>query len=320
MRILVISPLDPSAIETLGSTHDVLHVVNPPPEELRRLVADREVVVLRSGVVLSGDVLEAAPSLRLVVRAGSGLDNIDLDTARDRGVRVVRVPAMSAPAVAELTFGLLLALARRIVVADQHLRRGHWPKSELGGPLLRGKTLGVVGAGQIGALVGEMGAAWGMHVLGCVARGDHAAATALAARGIELVDLGTVVQRADVLTLHVPLDDSTWHLVDEAVLDRMKPGSLLVNMARGGVVDEKALLEALRHGTTVAGAALDVHEAEGEGTVPPLAELDNVVMTPHIGAMATDSQRLIGERVVTLITAFDGGALDGEVRHGEAVV
>jgi phosphoglycerate dehydrogenase-like enzyme len=278
------------------------------------------VLVLRSGVDATGDVLGTAPDLGLVVRAGSGLDNIDLEHARARGLRVVRVAAMSGPPVAEMTFALMLALARKVVLADRNIRLGHWPKPTLGGPLLRGKTIGIVGAGNIGSLVGEMGAAWGMRAIGCVDRPGPALARSLAARGIELTDFDTVVEQADFLTLHVPLDDATHHLVDATVLDRMKPGSLLVNMARGGVVDEKALAEALAHGQTVAGAALDVHESEGEGEISPLAGLDNVVLTPHIGAMALDSQRLIGERVVELITAFEQQRLEEEAHDGELVV
>jgi len=279
-----------------------------------------DVVVLRSGALLSADVMAASANLRLVVRAGAGLDNIDLDAARAHGVRVVRVAGMSAPPVAELTFALLLSLARKVTLADRLIREGHWPKPQLGGPLLRGKVLGVVGAGNIGGLVGEMAHAWGMRVLGCVAHPAPDVAAHLAARGITLADFDRVVSESDFITLHVPLDESTHHMVDATVLDRMRPGSLLVNMARGGVVEEKALLDALTTGSTVAGAALDVHETEGEGTVSPLAGLPNVVLTPHIGAMALDSQRLIGERVVQLVDAFGQSRLDEEVRDGEHVV
>lgn len=317
MKILLASPIDPAAHERLQSRHDVRRLNGA---DLRTAGADREVVVLRSGVLLSEDVLDAAESLRLVVRAGSGVDNIDLDCARRRGIRVVRVPGMSAPPVAEFTFALLLSLARKVSLADRLVRAGHWPKPDLGGPLLRGKVLGLVGAGNIGGVVGEMAAAWGMTVLGCVAHPCDAVAESLARRGIRLCDFDEVVTAADFVTLHVPLDESTHHMVDAAVLERMRPGSLLVNVARGGVVDEKALYEALVDRSTVVGAALDVHENEGEGTVPALAELPNVVLTPHIGAMALDSQRLIGERVVDLVHAFETGSLDEEVRDGENVV
>lgn len=317
MKVLLASPIDPAATAALHSRHEVSEAADVG---LHWGLADAEVVVLRSGPVLSADAFAAAPHLRLVLRAGSGLDNIDLDSARDHGVRVVRIAGMSAPPVAELTFALLLALARRVTVADRLIREGRWPKPDLGGPLLRGKTLGVVGAGNIGGLVGQMGSAWGMHVLGCVARPTHAVSAQLAQRGITLASFDAVVEQADFLTLHVPLDTTTRHLVDGSVLERMRSGSLLVNMARGGVVDEKSLFDSLVRGDTVAGAALDVHETEGEGTVPLLASLEQVVLTPHIGAMATDAQRLIGARVLELVEAWDNGILEEELDHGELVV
>jgi phosphoglycerate dehydrogenase-like enzyme len=320
VKILLASPIDPQAIDSLSRTFEVRKPTGPSPSELTAAAAGCDVVVLRSGVMLSADVMSAAPELRLVVRAGSGLDNIDLDYARDHGVRVLRVAGMSGPPVAEFTFALLLSLARNVTLADRLLREGHWPKPKLGGSLMRGKVLGIVGAGNIGGLVGEMGHALGMRVLGCVANPNETIADSLAGRGIELVAFEEIVERADFMTLHVPLDDKTHHMIDASVLDRMRPGSLLVNVARGGVVDEKALYEALTVGDTVAGAALDVHEVEGEGTVSPLAGLPNVVLTPHIGAMALDSQRLIGERVLELIEAFQEGNLDGEVQDGEDVL
>lgn len=319
MKVLLASPIDPHAVARLSQVHDVCSLPTGGPAGLASALADREAVVLRSGVLLPESVLSGAPNLRLVVRAGSGLDNIDVDAASRLGIKVARIPGMSAPPVAEFTFALLLTLARKVHLADSLIRTGSWPKPQLGGPLLRGKTLGVVGAGNIGSLVGEMGRAWGMRVLGCVARPDPAVAERLAGRGVSLVDFERLVTEADFVTLHVPLDETTHHMVDADVLDRMRPGSLLVNVARGGVVEEKALYEALVEGDRVAGAALDVHEAEGEGTVPDLAALPNVVLTPHIGAMALDSQRLIGERVIELIQAFDAGRLDEEVQPDEHV-
>jgi phosphoglycerate dehydrogenase-like enzyme len=290
------------------------------PEALREAIADRDAVILRSGVMLSADVLAAAPGLRLLVRGGAGLDNIDLGQARAQGLRVVKIPGMSAPPVAEFTFALLLSLARKVTVADRLLREGRWPKPTLGGPLLHGKTLGIVGAGNIGGLVGQMGAAWGMRAIGCVANANDTVAQQLLGRGVRLTGYDEVLTTSDFLCLHTPLDESTRHLIGSEALSRMKPGSLLVNVARGGVVDEAALLEALTQGDTVAGAALDVHEIEGEGTRSRFAELDNVVLTPHIGAMAVDSQRLIGERIVELVQAYDNGKLDEEIRDGEHVL
>lgn len=319
MKILLASSIDPGTITTLDSAYDLRQAVNAEPAALAEAIADREVVVLRSGVQLSADVLAAAPGLRLVLRAGSGLDNIDVGYARERGVRVVRVPGMSAQPVAEFTFALLLALARKVALADSQLRRGHWPKAELGGSLLFGKTLGVVGAGNIGGQVGEMAAAWKLRVLGCVGRPGPDTAARLETRGVTLAPLNDVIEESDFVCLHVPLDDSTRHMVDDRMLKSMRPGSLLINVARGGVVDEEALYRHLTEGDTVAGAALDVHEHEGEGTISRFSELPNVVLTPHIGAMAVDTQRLIGERVVELIRAFNHGQLDEEVRDDEHV-
>lgn len=319
MRILIASPIDPDTAATLQSDFDVQLAVNAKPPELSEAIADREVVILRSGVQLQADVLANAPDLRLVLRAGAGLDNIDVDYAREHGVRVARVPGMSAQPVAEFTFALLLALARKVALADSQLRLGHWPKAELGGSLLFGKTLGVVGAGNIGSQVGQMAAAWGLDVLGCVDRPSAAARDRLSSRGITLSDFESVVEQSDFVCLHVPLDESTRHMVDDRTLKAMRQGSLLVNVARGGVVDEEALYRHLTEGDTVAGAALDVHEVEGEGTISRFAELPNVVLTPHIGAMAVDTQRLIGERVVELVRALQHGEFDKEVRDDEHV-
>jgi D-3-phosphoglycerate dehydrogenase len=319
VKILLASSIDPGAVQGLEAEHDVVRAFGVPEDTLVDLVQDREAVVFRSGVTISARVLDAAPNLGLLVRAGSGLDNIDVAHAVRRGVKIVRVPGSSAQPVAELTFGLLLSLARNVALADRLVRQGHWPKPDLGGPLLAGKTLGIVGAGRIGSRVGEMGVAWGMRAVGCVDKPTPPVVAALAERGITVTDFDTVVREADFLCLHLPLDEKTRHIVDGRVLARMKPGSFLVNVARGGVLDERALHAALTDGGPLFGAALDVHEREGEGVVPALATLPNVVLTPHIGAMAWDSQRLIGERVVELMRAAERGSLDQVITADEAV-
>jgi D-3-phosphoglycerate dehydrogenase len=319
MKVLIASSIDPAAITALELEHDVVRAFNADLAHLCSVVADREVVIFRSGVQITRQVLESAPNLRLLLRAGSGLDNVDVDAATRRGVEVVRVPGSSAQPVAEFTFALLLSLVRKVSLADRQLRHGHWPKAQLGGPLLTGKTLGIVGAGRIGSRVGSMGAAWGMRVLGCVAGHGPEVAAQLAAKGIELASFHRVVSEADFLCLHVPLDETTRHLVDARVLSQMKRGSYLINVARGGVVDEAALYPELTEAGTLLGAAMDVHEREGEGVMSPFVELPNVVLTPHIGAMALDSQRLIGERVVQLVAAFEQGRLAIEVSAEENV-
>jgi phosphoglycerate dehydrogenase-like enzyme len=187
------------------------------------------------------------------------------------------------------------------------MRQGRFAKSEMTGYLLHGKTLGVVGAGNIGSKVGRMGVAWGMRVLGCTENNAEKEAQRLADLGIRRTSFDEVLRRSDFLSVHVPLQDSTRHLIGEGAIARMKRGATLVNLARGGVVDEEALLRALASGH-LAGAGLDVHDREGDGVVSPLAGFDNVVLTPHIGASTHDSQREIGEVIVRTIESFEGGA------------
>jgi phosphoglycerate dehydrogenase-like enzyme len=306
MKIILLSAIAPEAAEELGRTHDVSSAIDAPEAELASLLRDREVLVFRSGVSVTADLLDAAPNIRLIVRAGSGMDNIDLEAARRRSIRVVRVPGPSAQAVAEFTFALMLAAMRKVALADRLVRSGRWPKRQLGGNLLHGKTLGVVGAGSIGGRVGELGTAWRMRVLACVNNASEKRCRDYAERGITLTDLETVVAEADVLTLHLPLEASTQHLVNKEFLARMKAGAYLINTARGGVVDEAALHAALES-SHLAGAALDVHGNEGHG-IPPLAELPNVVLTPHIGAMALESQGEIGKRIVKILASFQRSA------------
>lgn len=319
MKILIASSIDHGAMEALEREHDVVRAFNADPERLRSTIRDREVVVFRSGVQISADVIDHAPELTLLVRAGSGLDNVDVDRATRNGVDVVRVPGSSDQPVAELTFALLLSLVRNVSYADRLLRRGHWPKAQLGGPLLAGKTLGIVGAGRIGSRVGQMGTAWGMRAIGCVETPTEAARRGLSERGIVLAGVDDVLAGADFLCLHVPFTPKTHYMIDARALSRMRHGSYLINMARGGVVDEAALYPELTEGGRLLGAAMDVHEHEGEGTRSPFEDLPNVVLTPHIGAMALDSQRLIGDRVVELVTAFQQGRLRDKLTPEESV-
>jgi D-3-phosphoglycerate dehydrogenase / 2-oxoglutarate reductase len=303
MRILIASSIDTSAIDKLQEEHDVICHYNLDETRLRAVIADRDVLILRSGVQITAAVMAAAPHLKLILRAGSGVDNIDLDYVERRGIHLVRIPGPGAQAVAEMAFALMLALARNVVIADRLLRQGRWTKSEMTGYLLNGKVLGVIGAGNIGTVVGRLGVAWGMEVLGSVERACRAESDRLSQHGIRCVETDEILATADFVTLHVPLLPETRYLIDARALARMKRGAFLVNLARGGVVDEKALYQALINGR-LAGAALDVHEREGEGHISPLAELPNVILTPHIGASAVDSQRQIGEIVVRTINTF----------------
>lgn len=304
MRILIASQIAPDALATLQARHDVRTAIGASEADLAAAAVDREAIVFRSGVSIGPGVL-AAPDLRLLVRAGSGLDNLDLATVRERGIELVRIPGPGAQAVAELTFGLMIALARSIVLADRHLRNAHWAKSELVGYNLRGKRLGVVGLGSIGTRVATLGLAWGMRPIGVVAHPSAERARSFAAQGFDLGDLDRVLEESDFISLHVPLDEATRGMIGAEQLARVKPGAFLVNIARGGVVDEAALLGALQPGGHLRGAALDVHVAEGEGRRSPLADLPNVVLTPHIGAQTIDAQEEIGREVVAIIDRFD---------------
>lgn len=301
MNILIASQIDADAERQLRERHDVVRAIGAPEDELIEAVRDRHVLVFRSGVSISRAVLEAGTELRLLVRAGSGLDNLDLDYVRSRGIQLHRVPGPGAQAVAEMTFALMLGLARNVALGDRLLRQGRWAKSELTGYNLRGKTLGIVGLGSIGSTVARLGRAWEMTIVGCVDDYSEDRRASFGEAGIDLVpDCIPVLERADFVSLHVPLGDATRNMIGAAEIARMQRTAFLINIARGGVVDEHALLEALVEGR-IAGAALDVHVAEGEGKISPLAELPNVILTPHIGAATVDAQREIGRIAVDII-------------------
>jgi D-3-phosphoglycerate dehydrogenase len=303
VRLLLASPIHQDAEAELRQRHDVVLRMGATEAELAEASTDRQAIIFRSGVTIGPSVL-AAPDLRLLVRAGSGLDNLDMATVRARGIDLRRVAGPGAQAVAELTFAHMLTLARQVNVADRLLRQGRWAKNEIRGLNLTGKTLGVIGLGSIGTRVAELGVAWGMRAIGCVEHAGAAREVDFASKGIELLsDCADVLEQADFLTVHVPLGASTRGLIGAPELRRMKPTAFLINMARGGVVDEAALLDALLAGR-LAGAGLDVHEHEGEGKVSPLASLPNVSMTPHIGAMTIDAQREIGKQVVAIVDDF----------------
>jgi phosphoglycerate dehydrogenase-like enzyme len=320
MNIILMSRIDPEALEVLRGQHDVVCAFDASDEERLLLVADREVLVFRSGVRITSELIAAASRLELIVRAGSGYDNLDIDAARKAGIRVVRIPGPSARAVAEFALALVLCLSRNVALADRLVRQGRWPKAELAGPALLRKALGLVGLGSIGTQLAELGQALGMRVLACVRHPETRDAAALQAQGIQLAPFERVMSEADYLVVLTPLDASTHHLIDARALSRMKPGSYLINVARGGVVDEKALLDVLLAGSRLRGAALDVHEREGEGAMSGLAKLDNVILTPHIGGSSLEAQSEIGVRLIELLGAFLAGSLNTEAEPGELVI
>lgn len=305
MKILVASKIDPSTVEFLETEHDLITCYDASSEELIAAIPGCEVLIFRSGVQITADVMAASPDLRLLIRGGSGLDNLDLCHVTERGLELVRIPEPGAKAVSEMAFAFMLALSRDLLRADRLTRAGHWPKHQLSGTLLGGKTLGVVGYGNIGSQTGRLGAAWGMHVLGARDPANHFSEVDISDDSVDLVKLDELLARSDYVSIHVPLTTSTRGLLGAGELATMKDGSYLVNLSRGGVVDEDALFDALSRPGCLAGAATDVHAAEGPGKISPLASLDNVIMTPHIGAMAIEVQAEIGTRILELIDQHD---------------
>ncbi len=290
MKVLVADRLDPAAVARLRAAgHEVLERTGLEGAELAEALHGVAAILVRGATKVTAGVLRGSPSLRVVVRAGTGLDNVDLAVARELGVFVSNTPAANAVSVAELTFGLLLALERHLVPAAGDLRRGVWEKTKYLGHELAGRRLGLVGFGRIGREVALRARAFGLEV----EWSDPLVAAAPA--GFEWtrrLALAGLLPRVDYLSLHVPLTPETRGLIGPAQLAAMKPDAVLVQCARGGVVDEAALLGALKGGK-LRGAALDVFETEPPGAHPLLA-LANVVATPHLGASTTEAQERAG--------------------------
>lgn len=304
-RILITDPLDPTGLQILrDSGAEVVELAEDDRPRLREIVQGFDALVVRSATKVTADLLRAGESLKVVGRAGIGVDNVDVKTATELGILVVNAPTANLISATEHTFALLLGLARKIPGADASLRSGEWKRKQFVGLELQGKTLGVVGFGRIGQRVAERARAFGMTVLAHDPFLEESVARKLE---VELLDLEPLLERSDVVTLHVPLTEQTRGLIGEEELHRMKPGALLINCARGGVVDEEALLEALVEGT-LGGAGLDVFSKE-----PPtdfsLMRHPKVVATPHIGAQTREAQERISTETARMVLA----ALDGSL-------
>lgn len=250
-------------------------------------------LIVRSATKVRGDLLEAATSLRVIGRAGVGVDNIDLPGATAKGVAVINAPAGNTVSAAELTMALILSMVRRVPEADASVRTGEWARSRFKGAELRGRTLGLIGAGRIGGEVARRCRAFGMTVM---AHDPYLSADRARELKVKSVDLDTIIEQADVISLHVPMTESTKNMIDASTIARMKKGTFLVNVARGGVVDEKALADALSSGH-LAGAALDVfvNEPLEDGSV--LRDTPNLVLTPHLGASTAEAQELVATEI-----------------------
>lgn len=280
-RIVIPDGLAPEGLAVLRTAAEVVETSAP------RDLAEFDALIVRSRTQVTAAMISSGlPRLKVIGRAGVGTDNIDLEACRAGGVIVVNAPQASTTAVAEHTLALMLALARDIPFADRTMRLGDWPKRDLQGIELSGKTLGVVGMGRIGSAVARMASALGMRPIGF---DPVLSVESIRQAGAEPCSLDDVLAQSDFITLHVPLTDATRHLVDADALRKVKPTVRLISTARGGVIDEEALLQALEEGR-VAGAALDVFRVEPPGD-HPLLQHRRVVATPHIAAQTSEAQR-----------------------------
>ncbi len=306
-RVLVTDPVHPSGLEMLEAAGvEVDYRPGITQEELKAVVAGYDALIVRGRTKVSREVIKAGRGrLKAICRAGVGLDNIDLEAAEEAGVAVFNTPEASTEAVAELAVGLMIALARSIPAADRAMKEGRWVKKELVGWELRGRTLGIIGFGRIGQRVAEIAHALGMRIIAYRRTRPPGIEEVLARTGARMAgSLEEVLREADIITLHVPLTPQTRHMIGRREISMMKDGAIIINTSRGGVIDEEALYEALRSGK-LAGAALDVFESEPpSGTSLRLAQLPNVVATPHIGGQTEEAQRTASELAARKLLDF----------------
>ncbi len=285
MKILVTDVIAEEAMELLKKNHEVTFK-DITGEELAREIAPYHALMVRSGTKVTAEAINNAENLIVIGRAGIGVDNIDVKAATRNGIKVVNSPTGATISVAELTIGHMISLARRLPKADRTTRAGEWAKKKLKGVELNGKTLGLIGCGNIGRVVAKYARALNMSVIGY---DPYISKEKLEEEGIEKVEsVGEVMEKADFISIHVPHTPETHHLINGEMLSKMKTSAYIINCARGGVVDEKALYNALKE-NKIAGAALDVYEEE-PAKDNPLFELDNAVFTPHIGASTKEGQ------------------------------
>jgi D-3-phosphoglycerate dehydrogenase len=271
------------------------------PEQILEKISDFNILIVRSRTTITKEMIDKADNCKIIARVGVGLDNVDQEAAKTKNIRVINAVEGAMNAVAELVLGFMLSLARQTARGDRAIRDGKWLKKELKGTELRGKYLGIIGLGNIGKRLGRLARALNMNIIGYdVMPIDEEFAKEV---GLMKADLNTLLQSSDYISIHVPLLDSTYHLLDAQKMSTMKKTAKIINTSRGGVVDEDALYEAIKNGN-LGGAALDVFEQE-PATGNKLAELDNVILTPHIGAQTKEAQSLaanvIGEKIIQIL-------------------
>ena len=291
MKILVAEPLAKQGIEILRAHHEVDEKMGLTPDELAAIIGDYDALLVRSQVKVTADILAHATRMVVIGRAGVGVDNVDLEAATKAGIVVVNAPTGNTISAAEQTITLMLALAHKTAAADASMRRGEWKRSSFTGVELRGRTLGIIGLGKIGMAVADRARGLEMNVIGS---DPFVTAEQAALHGVSVLDVDTILAQADVITVHVPLNKGTRGIINADNIGKLKPGVMLINVARGGVYDEAALAQALKDGK-VAGAAIDVYETEPPATDNPLFSAPNTVLTPHLGALTAEAQLRVAE-------------------------
>jgi len=292
VRILVAEPIAPEGVALLRAHHEVDERPGLTAAELCASLADYDALIVRSQVQVDAAVIAAGPRLQVIGRAGVGVDNVDLEAATRAGITVVNAPTGNTIAATEHTLALLYGVARKIAAADASVRRGEWQRTHFTGLELRGRTLGLVGLGKIGQAIAARARAMEMAVL---ASDPYVTAEQAAHHGAELVPFDDLLAQADVVSVHVPLSRATRGMIGAKELGRMKPGAILLNVARGGVVDEAAVAAALSAGT-LAGAGIDVFEHEPP-VDSPLLDAPNTLLTPHLGASTAEAQVAVAEEI-----------------------
>jgi D-3-phosphoglycerate dehydrogenase len=321
-KVLVTDKVSGGALGALESDDrfEVVQIDDSKDPSFMGALATANGLIVRSATKVTAAMLEAAPELSVVGRAGVGVDNIDLEAATARGVAVLNAPAGNTVSTAELTMALILAMVRGVAEADASVRRGEWARARFKGSELRGRKLGLIGAGRIGGEVAKRCRAFGMDV---IAYDPYLTDDRASELGVDRAGLDAVIERADVISLHVPLTDETLGMISKESIACMKRGTFVVNVSRGGVVDEAALAEALSSGH-LAGAALDVYENEPLEEGSPLREAPNLILTPHLGASTTEAQELVASEIAEAVRAAlaDGDltrALNAPAIGGEAL-
>jgi D-3-phosphoglycerate dehydrogenase len=303
-KILITDGLDETGQSILRDSATVDDRSGISADDLLKVIPEYDALIVRGRTRVTASIMDAAPRLKVIGRAGVGVDNIDLEAAKKHNITVVNAPTSTTLAVAELTFGLLLALAREIPRADSAMKQGQWLKKELEGVELNGKTLGLIGFGRIGAEVGKRAAAFGMNVM---AYDPLISEDEIKQRGAEPVSIQDLYAWSDFISLHLPLNVQTRDMIGPLAFSQMKDGVRIVCAARGGIIDESALVEALNNGK-VAGAALDVFGQEPPGLTETVSH-PRVIATPHIGAQTAEAQSRASEDIANEVLS----ALRGEL-------